>query len=98
MDDFTLYSREDENGNGLLDDIVNSDIGDHGMFVTGITNDGNLIVSSWGNEYIVKPKAISLYKILSDTVSNIFSEKEQNSLTAITIYDYSEVKIVAAPW
>lgn len=29
------------------------DIGSHGMAVTGINEDGNLIVSSWGEEYVI---------------------------------------------
>ena len=29
------------------------DIGSHAMSVTGINKDGNLIVSSWGEEYII---------------------------------------------
>ncbi len=52
---FNLYSPEDLNGNGLLDDKLSADVGAHGMSVTGVTDDGKLIVSSWGNEYILDP-------------------------------------------
>ena len=34
---------------------VHSGVGSHAMVVTGITEDGNYIVSSWGNQYIYKP-------------------------------------------
>lgn len=52
---FTIYSTEDLDGNGLLDDILYSDLGGHGMVVTEITEDGDYIVSSWGHEYIIRP-------------------------------------------
>jgi len=32
-----------------------SDKEGHAVVVTGVTSDGNLIVSSWGGQYIVKP-------------------------------------------
>lgn len=33
--------------------LCNSNVGSHAMTVTGIHSDGRLIVSSWGNEYII---------------------------------------------
>ena len=39
---------------GKLDDIVCEDVGVHGMEVVGVTEDDRLIVSSWGNAYILK--------------------------------------------
>ena len=52
---FNLYSTEDLDGNGLLDDKTSEDVGAHGMTVTGVTDDGRLIVSSWGDEFILDP-------------------------------------------
>lgn len=46
---FNLYS-VDNNQKGKLTD---TGVGGHAMYVTGITNDGYLKVSSWGNEYAV---------------------------------------------
>lgn len=53
MKDFTLYYSYDLDGNGVLDDIYRSDVGPHGMSVVGTTDDGKLIVSSWGQCYLV---------------------------------------------
>lgn len=53
MNDFTLFSTEDLDGNGILDDIDQSDVGSHAMSVIGVTDDNKLIVSSWGKSYII---------------------------------------------
>ena len=44
----------DENGNVLYDNL-----GGHRMTVTGVTDDGNYIVSSWGDKYIVHPNELT---------------------------------------
>ena len=54
--DFNMYAIEDLDGNGLLDDIMYSNVGGHAMVVTEITEDGDFIVSSWGNKYIIRPQ------------------------------------------
>ncbi len=51
---YPLYYPYDKDGNGLLDDVANSDVGAHAMTVVGITDDHTkAIVSSWGKEYLV---------------------------------------------
>ncbi len=50
--DFTLYYPEDVDGNGYFDDKYAEDIGGHAMTITGVTDD-KVIVSSWGNEYLM---------------------------------------------
>lgn len=51
-DEFNIYSMNDLDGNGKLDDVVYENVGAHGMMVTGYS-DGKICVSSWGNEYLV---------------------------------------------
>ncbi len=48
---FNLYDSE---GN-----VVASDVGDHWMTVTGVTADGNYVVSSWGDKYYIHPNELS---------------------------------------
>jgi hypothetical protein len=48
---FNLY---DSDGN-----VVASDVGDHWMTVTGVTADGNYVVSSWGDKYYIHPNELS---------------------------------------
>lgn len=50
---FNLYYPYDKDGNGLLDDIAYSDVGGHALTVVGITDSNQLIVSSWGHEYVI---------------------------------------------
>ena len=52
---FNLYSPTDENGDGQLNDLAASNVGSHAMAITGTTDDGRLIVSSWGRQYILDP-------------------------------------------
>ena len=48
-DRFKLY---DENGN------PSGSCGSHAMVVTGVTEDGKFIVSSWGNKYMIDPNDV----------------------------------------
>lgn len=80
MDDFTLYSAYDEDGNGKLDDVVSEHVGGHAMLVTGITENNEYIVSSWGNKYLVKPKYANVYNM----VSNLFTDSD-NELGTVDI-------------
>ncbi len=64
MKHFDIYSMEDLDGNNILDDIVEKDVGSHAMTVTGVTEDGDYIVSSWGKEYLVKPTKKGLRRII----------------------------------
>ena len=57
-DAFDLYYVYDKNMNGELDDLSCEDVGAHAMSVVGVTEDNRLIVSSWGNAYILDPEAI----------------------------------------
>ena len=90
MDEFSLYSTEDIDGNGKLDDISENNVGAHAMIITGVTDDGNFIVSSWGSKYIVKPDATSIYQ----KISNLQNKEDKNTLYEITIYDYPETTTI----
>ena len=48
---FNLY-----NANGK---VVARDVGDHWMTITGVTDDGRYIVSSWGERYYLNPSELS---------------------------------------
>ena len=50
---FDLYYPEDKDGNGKYDDVAYEDVGGHAMTIVGITSDDKLIISSWGNEYVL---------------------------------------------
>ena len=50
---FTLYYPDDVDGNGKYDDVYQSNIGGHAMCVVGTTDDGKIIVSSWGKEFLL---------------------------------------------
>lgn len=52
VSDFNLYN---ENG-----DIVHGDVGGHWMTITGTTEDGRYIVSSWGERYYIRPDEIPM--------------------------------------
>lgn len=49
--DFNLY---DENGK-----VRQADVGGHWMTITGVTEDGNYIVSSWGEKYYIHPDELT---------------------------------------
>lgn len=49
--DFNLY---DENGK-----VKKEDVGSHWMTVTGVTEDGRYIVSSWGEKYYIHPDELT---------------------------------------
>ena len=91
MQNFTVYYPNDIDGNGLLDDIHRTGTGGHGMIVTGMTDDGDLIVSSWGNKYIVKPKYDSIYNRIEDFING---NQDGNCLTRITVYDTNNITII----
>lgn len=66
---FNLY---DENGNR-----VETNVGTHAMVVTGITEDGKYIVSSWGEKYIFDPNETQpngQSTILASTTLDIYDE------------------------
>lgn len=49
--DFNLY---DDKGN-----IMSKDVGGHMMTITGVTEDGRYIVSSWGDKYYINPDELT---------------------------------------
>ena len=49
--DFTLYN---EDGS-----VAQSDVGGHWMTITGVTDDGRYVVSSWGGKYYLKPDELN---------------------------------------
>ena len=79
MLNFTMYSPEDLDGNGELDDVLHSNVGAHEMKVVDVTDDGGLVVTSWGKKYIVYPNA---------TMSGRDKFDNEDILTDITIFDY----------
>ena len=84
MEDFTLYYPYDADGNGKLDDVERTAVGGHSMVVTGVTDDGGYIVSSWGSKYIVRPKAYSVYNAIEGYANG---DDDNDTLVGITIYD-----------
>lgn len=61
---FPLYYSEDINGNGELDDLMCGSVSGHAMTVTGLTsNPDKIIVSSWGQEYIMDISDIHSFTI-----------------------------------
>ena len=61
---FTLYYPEDVDGNGKYDDVYDFNIGGHAMSAVGTTDDGKIIVSSWGKEFLLDPKKMELMILL----------------------------------
>lgn len=62
--EFTLYYPYDKDGNGKLDDIAREDVGSHAMTVVGVTDDPNkIIVSSWGEEFVMDISEINDYAV-----------------------------------
>lgn len=53
---YTLYSTDINTHNNILmdDSLGGTHAAGHSMFITGITENGDIIVSSWGGEYILK--------------------------------------------
>ena len=43
----------------LVDDIYDSDMYAHGFTLTGITEDGKWLVSTWGKELMIDPQELS---------------------------------------
>ena len=50
--DFTLYNEDGSK--------YRSDVGGHWMTITGVTDDGRYIVSSWGKKLYLKPDELNL--------------------------------------
>ena len=63
-ENFSLYSPEDIDGNGQFDDVIYDNVGSHAMAVVGTTEDGKVIVSSWGHEYIMNLEDVSSFLIV----------------------------------
>lgn len=64
-DGFNLYSTEDLDGNGILDDVICSDVGPHAMTVVGTTSDPNkILVSSWGREFVIDASEVKEYVVI----------------------------------
>ena len=55
---FHLYEKEEDAEMDAMK-FLSSKIGDHYMYVTEITSDGKIIVSSWGKKYIFDPTGAS---------------------------------------
>lgn len=54
--DFNLYNKYGW--------VVKPAVGDHWMTITGVTKDGNYIVSSWGNKYYIHPNELPRAEML----------------------------------
>ena len=78
--DFTLYYKDDINNNGKIDDVAGDNLGTHGMIVTGVTDEGYLIVSSWGNEYLLKP----------ENALPFFWNEDTNSVLFVSVINYQD--------
>lgn len=63
-ENFTLYYPYDLDGNGKYDDVYNSNIGGHAMVATGTTDEGKIIVSSWGKEYLLDANDQGIYDFI----------------------------------
>ena len=79
---FNLFSSDDLDGNGKLDDLVYEDVGFHGMEVVESLGDGKYIVSSWGNKYILDSRSFhdkniksKIFRMFSNDVKNCVEEK-----------------------
>ena len=67
-ENINVYYSYDYNYNLQVDDIYENNIGTHGFTLTGITDDGRWLVSSWGKELIIDP-----YEIKPGQYIEIFS-------------------------
>ena len=56
---FDLYSIDPETGE--RENKVVEDVGSHCMYVTGYTINGDIIVSSWGEKYILDVSVADYY-------------------------------------
>ncbi len=89
-EDFTLYNNTDDDQNGKLDDVQYFDFGSHTMLVTGMTDDGDLIVSSWGEEYILRSEAIRYnYDPKTESI-----DKDTNDVFSVVIIDFEDTDFV----
>ena len=50
---FPLYYPYDKDGNGLMDDICYDNVGPHAMAVVTTYGDDKIVVSSWGEEFLM---------------------------------------------
>ena len=76
--DFTLYYPYDADGNGVLDDIYDEDLGSHAMTVVAKTDDPEkIVVSSWGKEFVMDVADINDYCIYDYTKTN-YSKEDNN--------------------
>ena len=63
-ENFPLYYPEDKDGNGKYDDVFQGNVGGHAMIVVGLADEpGKVVVSSWGEEYIMDISEIDDYAI-----------------------------------
>lgn len=70
--DVDIYYSVDVDGNGELDDVYSYGSEAHGFTITGITEDGKWIVSTWGKEFIIDPNDIG-----EDTLLEIYTFQYQ---------------------
>ena len=89
--DLELLSDEDTelNVDGALDEAIikerfKEDIGGHAMLITGIAEDGNLIVSSWSREHKFLIDALSKYEDSWAKIFKISFELEGENAKIIT--------------
>ena len=88
--DFTLYYPYDKDGNGVLDDIAQEDVGAHAMTVVGKTDDPNkVIVSSWGREYLIDINDIDEYYVLDYSNENGYKSEYEYIDEPYWIIDHS---------
>ena len=63
---YNLYEANDVDNNGKLDDIAYGDIDFHTVYLVGTTSDPNkVVISSWGEEYIMDISDITDFAIYS---------------------------------
>lgn len=61
---YPLYYPYDADGNGKLDDVYEGNVGGHAMTVVGLADEpGKVVVSSWGEEYVMNIEDIKDFAV-----------------------------------
>ena len=80
---FDLFSDQDLNGDGLLNDLVRDDVGGHGMTITDVLDDNNFVVSSWGKRYIFNISG----KYITTEDGTVIKTNSQTPINELIIYE-----------